>query len=76
MVLALTSVLAKASILPGGRRLLASAASADAPSGQVDVLGVLCELSNIVPSAIKTLPDLLSKKAYRSLTCREWFDVV
>jgi hypothetical protein len=65
-----------ASALPGGRRLMASAATADGAEGQVDLLGVLCEVSNIVSRAIKTLPDLLSKKAYRSLTGREWFDVV
>jgi hypothetical protein len=38
--------------------------------------GVLCALSSMVPSAIKTVPDMLARKAFTQLTGRDWFDLV
>lgn len=52
-----------------------AAAASAAEAGNVSVLGVLCELSNMVPSAIKTVPDMLARKAFRDLTGRDWFDL-
>jgi len=49
--------------------------AASVGQASVDVSGVLCELRNMLPSVIKTLPDLLARKAFRSLTGREWFDI-
>jgi hypothetical protein len=38
-------------------------------------LSVLCELSSMVPSAIKTVPDMLARKVFRGVTGREWFNM-
>lgn len=47
----------------------------EATAGNVSVFGVLCELSNMEPSAIKTVPDMLARKAFRGLTGCDWFDL-
>jgi hypothetical protein len=47
-----------------------------AESGLPSVEGVLCALSSMVPSAIKTVPDMLARKAFTELTGRDWFDLV
>jgi hypothetical protein len=61
-----------------GRRLLG------VPSGQgllvgkgptADVSALLCELSAMAPSAVKTVPDLLARTAYKALMGRDWFDM-
>jgi hypothetical protein len=61
-----------------GRRLLG------VPLGQTllvgkgptaDVSALLCELSTMAPSAIKTVPDLLARTAYKALMGRDWFDM-
>jgi hypothetical protein len=62
-----------------GRRLRAFAAansgSMAASESVVTPLRLLCELSNIVPSVIKTVPDLLARKAFKGLMGKEWFDI-
>jgi hypothetical protein len=40
------------------------------------VEGVLCALSSMVPSAIKTVPDMLARQAFKELTGSDWFDLV
>jgi hypothetical protein len=54
-----------------------AAGEASAGMGGVDVtpMHVLCELSSMLPSAIKTLPDLLARKAFNSLTGHDWFNM-
>lgn len=49
--------------------------SATAAASQPSVQGVLCELTHMVPSYIKTVPDLLARKAVRELTGQEWFGI-
>lgn len=62
----------------GSRRLFGATAVQSALFGSgttADVLSLLCELTTMAPSAIKTVPDLLARKAYKALMGREWFDM-
>ncbi|KAF6258824.1 beta-lactamase/transpeptidase-like protein [Scenedesmus sp. NREL 46B-D3] len=36
---------------------------------------VLCDLSNMVPGAMKTLPDMLARNAFRGLNGFDWFNL-
>jgi hypothetical protein len=67
---------AKSSSRMVGRRLRGlAAASTAAAETAVMPLSVLCELSNMVPRVIKTVPDLLARKAFQGLMGKEWFDI-
>jgi CubicO group peptidase (beta-lactamase class C family) len=60
----------------GSRRLLGAQPVQSSLAGRgpaADVSALLCELTMMAPSAIKTVPDLLARKAYKALMGREWF---
>lgn len=58
------------------RRLLGALAVQSLGENAADALSMLCELSNMVPSVIKTVPDMLARKAFQVLMGREWFDIL